>query len=167
MLLTSVLFQTNKFKCISVHGDSHPQIQEGLLTAYHCTAGSISKPQSSLLLHCMFIAHNWALQAQLPFTYRGLSLLGTLLLPLPPTTVHNTPVLVETISWLGHTKAGALFGNKLLKRSWEQPQTAALQQNLKQSLSLAFLSATNTRKEAFWGNPQTGMRQTDPLGTQL
>lgn len=66
---------------------------------------------------------------------------------------HNTPVLVETISWLGHTKAAALFGNKLLKRSWEQPQTAALQQNLKYSLSLAFLSATSTKKEAFWGNP--------------
>lgn len=74
-------------------------------------------------------------------------------LPLPPTNVHNIPVLVETISWLGHTKAAALFGNKLFKRSWEQPQTAALQQNLKHSLRLPFLSATSTRKEAFWGNP--------------
>lgn len=153
-----LLFQT-KFKCISVHSDSHLQIQVTLFLAYHCTAVSSSKPQSSLLLHCMFTAHNWALQAQLPhrgwefslapFSFRG----AGNDLPLPPTTVHNTPVLVETISWLGHTKAAALFGNKLLKSSWEQPQTAALQQNLKHSLSLAFLSATSTKKEAFWGNP--------------
>lgn len=160
MLLTSVLFQTNKFKCISVHGDSHLQTQETLLAAYHCTAGSSSKPQSSLLLHCTFTAHNWALQAQLPVPYRGLSFAWhpTLQgagsdLPLPPTTIHNIPVLAETVSQLGHTKAEALFGNKLLKRSWEQPQTAALQLDLKHSLSLAFLSATSTRQEAFWGNP--------------
>lgn len=87
-------------------------------------------------------------------------LLGTLLfqgagsdLPLPPTTIHNIPVLVETVSWLRHTKAAALFGSKLLKRSWEQPQTAALQLNQKHGPSLAFLSATSTRKEAFWGSP--------------
>lgn len=73
MLLTSVLFQTNKFKCISVHGDSHLQIQEILLAAYHCTAGSSSKPHSSLLLHSVFTAHNQALQAQLPVPCRGLS----------------------------------------------------------------------------------------------
>lgn len=101
-------------------------------------------------------------------------LLGTLLLlgcwqwPSSASHHHNTPVLVETISWLRHTKAAALFGNRLLKRSWEQPQTATLQQNLKHSLSLAFLSATRHKERSILGeSSQTGVRQTDPLGTQL
>lgn len=86
-------------------------------------------------------------------------------LPQPPTAIHNTPVLVETISWLGHTKAAALFGNKLLKRSWEQPQT--LQQNLKQSQPGLPVSHKHKERSILGESSQTGLRQTDPLGAQL
>lgn len=129
--------------CLSLHSWKQLQTPEQLAAPLHVYSTQLSLAGSAI-----------SCPQRLEFSMAAFSFRGAGNdLPLPPTTVHNTPVLVETISWLGHTKAAALFGNKLLKRSWEQPQTAALQQNLKHSLSLAFLSATSTKKEAFWGNP--------------
>lgn len=58
-LCVSVLFQTNKFKHISVHGGSRLEIRETLSPAV--TAQPESTPNSGALpslLQCMFTAHN-------------------------------------------------------------------------------------------------------------
>lgn len=141
-LCVSLLFQTNKSKNMLVHGDSHPQTQETQGLEHLAAQGTQPSPTPQLP------GPHWSLGFSLaPFSFWGTGW------HLPPavTTIHNTPVSVETISWLGHTKA-ALFGNKLLERSREQPQTAASQENIEHSLSLVFLSATSRKKGAFWGN---------------
>lgn len=49
----------------------------------------------------------------------------------PSCACHNTLVSVEIISWVEYTKAGS-SENKLFERNWEQPQTAASEQNTNQ-----------------------------------